>query len=164
MSPAPNAYGAERWGIGPKKAKRIRVLCQLRTRAGLYQRLATLQWKTGTDAMTAGRLLGQFRISSAMHPYVLRVRLRGSDFDFGATPERAAAFTKSIGKMRRILLEKGRVRAIAADRAILKTLTGQTQLKAADAKRIWRGMVEIESEKTKRIRLLCRLHVPAGLY
>jgi hypothetical protein len=72
--------------------------------------------------MAAGRLLEQFRISSAMHPYVLRLRLRGSDFDFGATPERAAAFTKSIGEMRRILLEKGRVPAIAADRAILKTL------------------------------------------
>jgi hypothetical protein len=28
--------------------------------------------------------------------------------------------------------------------------TGQTQLNAADAKRIWRGMVEIESEKNEK--------------
>jgi len=72
--------------------------------------------------MTGGRLLGQFCISSAMRPYVLRLRLRGSDFEFGTTPERAAAFTKCIGDMRRILLKKGRVRPIAADRAILKSL------------------------------------------
>ena len=46
--------------------------------------------------MAASLLLGQFRLSGAMRPYVLRIKLRGSDFDFGATPERAAAFTKSL--------------------------------------------------------------------
>jgi len=72
--------------------------------------------------MATGRLLGQFRVSSAMRPYVMRLRLRGSDFEFGDTPERAAAFTKCTGEMRRILVEKRRVPAIEADRAILKTL------------------------------------------
>jgi hypothetical protein len=82
--------------------------------------------------MAASGLLGQFRISSAMRPYVLRVRLRGSDFEFGTTPEHAAAFTKSIGEMRRILVEKGRVPAITADRAILKTLEAAFDFQLAD--------------------------------
>ena len=82
--------------------------------------------------MAASRLLGQFRISGAMRPYVLRLRLRGSDFEFGATADRAAAFTKCIGEMRRILLEKGRVSAIAADRAILKTLKAAVDFQLAD--------------------------------
>jgi hypothetical protein len=59
--------------------------------------------------MANSRLLGQFRISSGMRPYVLRIRLRGPDFEFGATPERAVAFTKCIREMRRILVEKCRV-------------------------------------------------------
>ena len=42
--------------------------------------------------------------------------------------------------------------------------TGQTQLNAADAKRIWPRMVEKEFKKPKSIRLLCKLPVPAGLY
>jgi hypothetical protein len=82
--------------------------------------------------MATGRLLGQFRISSAMHPYVLRLRLRGSDFEFGDTPERAAAFTKCIGEMRRILMKKRRIPAIAADRAILKTLQAAFDFQLAE--------------------------------
>jgi hypothetical protein len=94
--------------------------------------IEVLERKTGTYAMAASRLLGQFRISSAMRPYVLRVRLRGPDFEFGTTPERAAAFTKCIGEMRRILVEKGRVPAIATDRAILKTLEAAFDFQLAD--------------------------------
>ncbi len=82
--------------------------------------------------MVAGRLLEPFRISTAMHPYVLRLRLRGSDFDFGDTPERAATFTKSIGEMRRLLLQRGRVPAIVSDRAIQKTLQAAFDLQLAD--------------------------------
>jgi hypothetical protein len=82
--------------------------------------------------MVTDRLIGKFRISRAMGPYVLRIRLRGSDFEFGATPERAAAFTRCMGEMKRILLEKGRVPAIAADRAILKTLEVAFDFQLAD--------------------------------
>jgi hypothetical protein len=78
-----------------------------------------------------------------MHPYVLRVRLRGSDFDFGATPKRAAAFTKSIGDMRRILVEKGRVPAIAADRAIQKTLEVAFDFQLADLR--YRSLKTVEA-------------------
>ena len=53
--------------------------------------------------MNVSRLLSQFRISVAMKPYVLRIRLRGSDFDFGSDPKTAASFTKCIKEMRRIL-------------------------------------------------------------
>jgi hypothetical protein len=72
--------------------------------------------------MNTSRLGSQFRISAAMKPYVLRVRLRGSDFDFGSDPETAAAFTKCIEEMRIIPVTKRHVSTIAADRAILKTL------------------------------------------
>jgi hypothetical protein len=82
--------------------------------------------------MANSRLFEQFRISCAMRSYVLRLRLRGSDFDFGATPERAAAFTKCVGEMRRILLEKRRVPTIAADRAILRTLEAAFDFQLAD--------------------------------
>jgi len=74
--------------------------------------------------MNTSRLLSSFRISSAMCPYVLRIRLRGSDFDFGSDPKRAVAYTKCIREMRRILMEKGRIPAIAADRAILENPGG----------------------------------------
>ena len=67
-----------------------------------------------------------------MQPYVLRIRLRGLDFDFGSDPEAAAAFTKCIGGMRRILLKKRRISAIAADRAILKTLEAAIDFQLAD--------------------------------
>ena len=53
--------------------------------------------------MNADRLLPRFRISAAMAPYALRIRLRGKDFDFGSDPETAVAFNKCIGEMRRIL-------------------------------------------------------------
>jgi hypothetical protein len=72
--------------------------------------------------MNSNRLLPQFRISAAMQPYVLRLRLRGLDFDFGSDPKAAVDFTKCIREMRRILVEKRRISAIAADRAILKTI------------------------------------------
>jgi hypothetical protein len=71
--------------------------------------------------MNNDRLLNQFRMSAAMRPHVLRLRLRGRDFDFGSAPETAAAFTKRIGEMRRILTKKGGS-VIAADQAIMKTL------------------------------------------
>jgi hypothetical protein len=71
--------------------------------------------------MNASRLLSQFRISAAMQPYVLRLRLRGTDFEFGSEPEQAVAYTKCVNEMRRILVEKRRVAAIAADRAIKKS-------------------------------------------
>ncbi len=98
--------------------------------------------------MGASRLLGQFRISSAMRPYVLRERLRGSDFEFGATPERAAAFTKCIGEMRRILVEKGRVPAIAADRAILKSLEAAFDFQLADLRYRCLKTMEARSQAT----------------
>jgi len=98
--------------------------------------------------MTGGRLLGQFCISSAMRPYVLRLRLRGSDFEFGTTPERAAAFTKCIGDMRRILLKKGRVRPIAADRAILKSLEAAFDFQLADLRYRFLKTAEAHSHAT----------------
>ena len=81
--------------------------------------------------MNISRLVSQFRISGAMKPYVLRIRLRGSDFDFGSDPETAAAFTKCIEEMRRILRRKRHVSTIAADRAILKTLDAAVDFQLA---------------------------------
>lgn len=81
--------------------------------------------------MNTSRLLSQFRVSVAMKPYVLRVRLRGSDFDFGSDPETAATFTKCINEMRRILVKKRHVSAITADRAILKTLEAAVDFQLA---------------------------------
>src|ERR1700730_18162049 len=72
--------------------------------------------ETKNFVMNASRLLSQFRISAAMRPYVLRLRLRGTDFEFGSEPEQAVAYTKCIREMRRILVEKRRIPAIAADR------------------------------------------------
>jgi hypothetical protein len=73
------------------------------------------------NKMNSKPLLDQFRISASMQHYVLRIRLRGGDFDFGADPEAAVAFTKRIEEMRRILMKK-RVSVILADRAISKTM------------------------------------------
>jgi hypothetical protein len=84
--------------------------------------------------MNASPLFGQFRISVAMRPYVLRVKLRGTDFDFGFRPEQAVAYTKCIGEMRRILVKDGRISAIAADRAILKTLEAAFDFQLAAAR------------------------------
>jgi hypothetical protein len=72
--------------------------------------------------MNTDPLLSQFRTSAAMRHYALRVRPRGTDFEFGSEPEQAVAYTKCITEMRRILAEKRRIPAIAADRAILKSL------------------------------------------
>ena len=58
--------------------------------------------------MNDSLLLCQFRISAAMRSYVLRVRLRGTDFEFGSEPEQAVAYTKCIREMRRILVDKRR--------------------------------------------------------
>src|SRR4029079_3381017 len=85
----------------------------------------------GNPAMSTGRLLGQFRISAAMKPYVLRVRLHGSDFDFGSDPKAAVSFTNSVDEMRRILHKK-RVPTAAADRAILKSLKAAVAFQLAD--------------------------------
>jgi hypothetical protein len=78
--------------------------------------------KQTNRVMNASRLLRQFRIPAAMRPFVLRLRLRGTDFEFGSEPEQAVAYTKCVSEMRRILVGKHRVAAIAADRAILKSL------------------------------------------
>jgi hypothetical protein len=75
-------------------------------------------------------LLSQFRITASMQHYVLRLRLRGGDYDFGSDSEAAVAFTKHIGEMRRILMEK-RIPAIVADRAILKTLEAAVDFQLA---------------------------------
>ncbi len=80
---------------------------------------------------SADRLLSQFRVSLAMKSYVLRIRLRGSDFDFGSTPETAASFTKCIMEMRRILLKRRQVSTLAADRAILKSLEAAVDFQLA---------------------------------
>jgi hypothetical protein len=66
-----------------------------------------------------------------MRPYVLRIRLRGRDFDFGSDPEAAVTFNECKGEMRRILVKK-RVPAVAADRAILKTLEAAVDFQPAD--------------------------------
>jgi hypothetical protein len=81
--------------------------------------------------MNVDRLLARFRISAAMGPYALRIRLRGKDFDFGSDPKAARAFNECIGEMRRILLKK-RIPAVAADRAILKTLEAAVDFQPAD--------------------------------
>ena len=81
--------------------------------------------------MNTNLLLRQFRISAAMRPYMSRVRLRGTDFDLGSGPEQAVAYTKCIREMRRILVEKRRVPAIAADRVILKSLEAAFDFQSA---------------------------------
>src|SRR5262245_2782375 len=67
-----------------------------------------------------------------MRPYVLRLRLRGSDFDFGSDAKTAESFTKCIKEMRRILRKKRRVSAVAADRAILMSLEAAVAFQLAD--------------------------------
>jgi hypothetical protein len=93
--------------------------------------------------MNTSRLLSQFRISAAMQSYVLRIRLRGSDFDFGTDPDQAAAYTKCIREMRRILVEKRRIPAAAADRAILKSVEAAFDFQLAHLRyRFLRTMAE----------------------
>ena len=93
--------------------------------------------------MNTSRLLSQFRISAAMRPYVLRVRLRGWDFDFGSNPEAAAAFTARIGEMRRILVARG-ISVVAADRAILKTMEAAIDFQLAELR--YRSLKTIEAQ------------------
>src|SRR5262249_41278861 len=82
--------------------------------------------------MDSGRLLSRFRISAAMRPYVLRIRLRGWDFDFGSDPETAVAFTRCTIGMRRILVKKRRIHDVAVERAILNTLKAAVEFQMAD--------------------------------
>jgi len=97
---------------------------------------------------SSSRLLSQFRISAAMRPYVLRVRLRGSDFEFGSEPEQAVAYTKCIREMRRFLVEKHRISAIAADRAILKSLEAAFDFQLAHLRYRFLKMTEVQSHTT----------------
>jgi hypothetical protein len=98
--------------------------------------------------MDANRLLNQFRISAAMRPYVLRLRLRGTDFDFGSAPEQAVAYTKCIREMRRILVEKRRIPAMAADRAILKSLEAAFDFQLAPLHYRFLKSTEVQSHTT----------------
>ena len=98
--------------------------------------------------MNSNRLLPQFRLSAATQPYVLRIRLRGLDFDFGSDPEAAVAFTKCIGGMRRILLKKRHISEIAADRAILKTLEAAIDFQLADLRHRSLKTIEAYSYRT----------------
>jgi hypothetical protein len=71
--------------------------------------------------MTINPLVEGFRVSAAMRPYALRLRLRGRDFDFGNSPEAAVAFSKCIEEMRKILLGR-RIPRRTAELAISRTL------------------------------------------
>jgi hypothetical protein len=71
--------------------------------------------------MNTGRLISRFRISAAMRPYVLRLRLRGLNFDFGLDVNAAAAYTDCINQMTEILARR-RVSVAAGNKAVLATL------------------------------------------
>src|ERR1700693_5943449 len=71
--------------------------------------------------MNNSRLLSGFRVSAAMRPYVLRLRLHGLDFDFGSNNDAANAFTCCIDRMRKILACQ-QIPVVTADKVILKTL------------------------------------------
>lgn len=96
------------------------------------------------SAVNVGRLLSRFRVSMSMKPYVLRLRLRGSDFDFGPDPEAAASFTKCITAMRTILVKKRHVSVVAADRAILTTLEAAIDFQLADLR--YRSLKTIDAQ------------------
>jgi hypothetical protein len=83
-----------------------------------------------------------------MRPYVLRVRLRGTDFEFGSEPEQAVAYTKCIREMRRILVEKRHIPAIAADRAILKSLEAAFDFQSAHLRYRFLKTMEAQSHTT----------------
>jgi hypothetical protein len=104
--------------------------------------------ETKNFVMNASRLLSQFRISAAMRPYVLRLRLRGTDFEFGSEPEQAVAYTKCVSEMRRILVEKRRIPAIAADRAILKSLEAVFDFQSANLRYRFLNTMEAQSHTT----------------
>jgi hypothetical protein len=61
-----------------------------------------------------------------MRPYVLRLRLRGRDFDFGSDAAAADAFTLCINQMTEILVRR-RISVAAAYKAILATLEAAAQ-------------------------------------
>jgi hypothetical protein len=69
--------------------------------------------------MNTKPLVNGFRISGKMRPYVLRLRLRGRDFDFGSSPEAAVRFKKCIGDMEKILhsrrIAKGAVHCVIGE-------------------------------------------------
>jgi hypothetical protein len=94
--------------------------------------------------MNTDRLLRHFRISAAMRPYVLRIRLRGADFDFGSDPETAVAFTKCITAMRRILVQKRHIPTVAVDRAIQRTLEAAVDFQIADLR--YRSLKTMEAQ------------------
>src|SRR5215467_5146853 len=98
--------------------------------------------------MNTDPLLSQFRTSAAMRHYTLRVRLRGTDFEFGSEPEQAVAYTKCVRVMRRILVEKRRIPAIAADRAILKSLEAAFDFQLADLRYRYLKTMEAKSLTT----------------
>jgi hypothetical protein len=75
----------------------------------------------GGVTMNNLRLLSCFRVSAKMRPYVLRLRLRGRDFDFGSNDVAANEFTACIDRMREILVRRS-IPVVAADKAILMTL------------------------------------------
>jgi hypothetical protein len=113
------------------------------------------------SAMSGTPLLSQFRISVVMKPYVSRLRLRGSDFDFGSDPETAAIFTKCIKEMKRILLKKGHLSAVAADRAILKTLEAAVDFQLADLR--YRSLKTMEAQARDTLdRLILSLRKLSG--
>jgi hypothetical protein len=101
--------------------------------------------------MSSVPLLDHFRISAAMRPYVLRARLRGWDFNFGSDPETAAAFTKRIGEMRRILVAKG-IPVGVANGAILKTLEAAVDFQLAELR--YRSLKAMEKQSHDTLDLL----------
>src|SRR5262245_56875330 len=95
-------------------------------------------------AMSTERMLPHFRISAKMRAYVLRIRLRGKDFDFGEDAEGAASFTKCVGEMRQILLKRG-IPAVVADRSILETLEAAVDFQLADLR--YRSLKTMEAHR-----------------
>ena len=88
-----------------------------------------------------------FRISASMLPYVLRLRLRGWDFDFLSDPKSAATFTECVEEMRRILMQKG-VRVFVADRAISKTLEHAVDFQLTEERYRALKVMDAQSEAT----------------
>jgi hypothetical protein len=151
MLPIPSAYAAELGKSDQKKLNNIcelRYLCLSRDDHGKGERHTAAAAKQTNCVMNASRLLSQFRISADMRPYVLRLRLRGTDFEFGSEPEQAVAYTKCIREMRRILVEKHRIPAIAADRAILKSLEAAFDFQSAHLRYRFHKMMEAQSHTT----------------
>lgn len=92
------------------------------------------------------RLLARFRIAKKMGPYVLRIRLRVSDFDFGTDPDSAVAFTKHVEEMRRVLVSKG-IAVPAADKAILKTLGVAVDFQVAHLQKVDGTKLRTQAER-----------------